>query len=258
MHSISPPGVALAVRGLTRTYGSGDQTVAALRGIDLTLSSGTFTVVMGPSGSGKSTLLNCISGLEHPTSGSVTIAGEDISGWSESQLTVLRRQRLGFVFQGFHLIPYLTAEQNIGLPIRLAGRRPKRDHIHSLLASVDLLDRGGRLPSELSGGQQQRVAIARAMATSPAVLLADEPTGAVDSANARSVLGLLRNTVDTLGQTILMVTHDPVAAAYADSAVFLVDGHVAGRMHGPTADAVAAQIANLDELITGQLVEVST
>jgi len=258
MHPTTPAVDALAVHGLTRTYGSGDRAVAALRGIDLTLSPGTFTAVMGPSGSGKSTLLNSVSGLERPTSGTVMIAGEDITGWSATQLAVLRRQRLGFVFQSFQLVPYLTAEQNVGLPVRLDGRRPKRDHVRALLAAVGLADRGSALPSALSGGQQQRVAIARAMVTSPAVLLADEPTGALDSVSARTVLGLLRDAVDALGQTILMVTHDPIAAACADSVVFLVDGQIAGRMHHPTADAVARQMGHLDELVASRSAEVPT
>jgi putative ABC transport system ATP-binding protein len=240
---------ALEVRGLARTYGEGAGAVTALAGIDLAFAPGTFTAVMGPSGSGKSTLLSCAAGLERPTDGRVLVDGRDITDWSEDDRTRLRRARIGFVFQGFHLMPYLTAEQNVGLPLRLAGRRQDRNRIRDLLARVGLADRGHHLPDALSGGQQQRVAIARALVADPAVVLADEPTGALDSATARDVLSLLRDSVDALGQAVVMVTHDPVAASYADSAVFLVDGRVAGRMDCPTADAVAGQMAHLDDLV---------
>jgi putative ABC transport system ATP-binding protein len=256
MHTTSPHPAALSAHGLTRVYGSSERPVPALQGIDLTLETGKFTAVMGPSGSGKSTLLNCVSGLEQATSGTVKIGGEDISNMSESQRTVFRRQRLGFVFQGFHLIPYLTAEQNVALPLRLAGRRPQKNNVRALLQAVGLPDRGQDMPAALSGGQQQRVAIARAMVASPEVLLADEPTGALDSHNARSILNLLRGSVDDMEQTILMVTHDPVAAASADTVVFLVDGRVAGQMSRPTAEAVAGQLAHLDELVANETAEV--
>ncbi len=242
---------ALSVHDLTRTYGSGDGSVRALDHVDLGFGAGTFTAVMGPSGSGKSTLLNCAAGLEAPTGGRVEIAGQDITDWDENRRTRFRREQIGFVFQDFHLMPYLTAEQNIGLPQRLAGRRPDRTRIRGLLMRVGLGDRASHLPAQLSGGQQQRVAIARALVTKPAVVLADEPTGSLDSHNARGVLGLLRSSVDELRQTVVMVTHDPVAASYADAAVFLVDGRVAGRMEQPTADAVAGQMAHLDELVLG-------
>jgi putative ABC transport system ATP-binding protein len=245
------PEVALEVRGLARTYGEGAGAVRALAGVDLAFPSGSFTAVMGPSGSGKSTFLTCAAGLERPTEGRVLVAGQDLTDWSEADRTRFRRERVGFVFQGFHLMPYLTAEQNVGLPQRLAGHRPDRTRVRALLARVGLAERGGHLPSELSGGQQQRVAIARALVTDPAVILADEPTGALDSATAHEVLGLLRDCVDQLHQTVVMVTHDPVAAAAADRVVFLVDGRVAGSMAQPTADAVAGQLAHLDELVTG-------
>lgn len=248
MHSNLSAPPTVAVQQLGRIYRSGDHAVVALRDVNLMLASGTFTAVMGPSGSGKSTLLNCIAGLESPTSGSVWIDGEDISDWSASQRTVLRRERIGIVFQGFHLIPYLSVEQNVGLPIRLAGRRPDPTHVRDLLKSVGLADRGEHLPTQLSGGQQQRVAIARAMATSPAVMLADEPTGALDSTSARGVLDLLRQSVDSRRQTILMVTHDPVAAARADRVIFLLDGARAGQLDNPSADIVSRQIAHLDEM----------
>jgi putative ABC transport system ATP-binding protein len=204
---------------------------------------------MGPSGSGKSTFLTCAAGLERPTEGRVLVAGQDLTEWSEADRTRFRREQIGFVFQGFHLMPYLTAEQNVGLPQRLAGHRPDRKRVRELLARVGLGDRGSHLPAELSGGQQQRVAIARALVADPAVILADEPTGALDSATAHEVLALLRGCVDQLHQTVVMVTHDPVAAAAADRVVFLVDGRVAGSMAQPTADAVAGQLAHLDELV---------
>jgi putative ABC transport system ATP-binding protein len=241
---------ALAVSGLAHTYGEGPGAVRALDGLDLEFRSGTFTAVMGPSGSGKSTFLTCAAGLERPTDGRVAIDGHDITDWDEDRRTRLRRERLGFVFQGFHLMPYLTAEQNVALPLRLAGHRPDRRKVGALLDRVGLADRRTHLPDTLSGGQQQRVAIARALVTDPAVVLADEPTGALDSTTAGDVLRLLRDSVDELQQTVVMVTHDPVAAAYADSAVFLVDGRVAGRMERPTADAVAGQMAHLDDLLT--------
>jgi len=241
---------ALAVTGLAHTYGTGPGAVRALDGVDLEFHRGTFTAVMGPSGSGKSTFLASAAGLERPTEGRVSIDGHDITDWDEDRRTRLRRERLGFVFQSFHLMPYLTAEQNAGLPLRLAGRRPDRAKVAALLQRVGLGDRGGHLPDTLSGGQQQRVAIARALVTDPAVVLADEPTGALDSTTARDVLQLLRDSVDDLQQTVVMVTHDPVAAAYADTVVFLVDGRVAGRMDRPTADAVAGQMAHLDDLVT--------
>jgi len=250
----TPP--ALEVRDLARTYGEGSAAVHALAGVVLTFPARTFTAVMGPSGSGKSTFLTCAAGLERPTAGRVLVDGEDLTDWGEDDRTRFRRKRIGFVFQGFHLMPYLTAEQNVGLPQRLAGHRPDRARVRDLLARVGLAERRGHLPAELSGGQQQRVAIARALVTGPAVVLADEPTGALDSATAHEVLALLRGCVDDSagtwgGQTVVMVTHDPVAASYADTVVFLVDGRVAGTMARPTADAVAGQMAHLDELVVG-------
>jgi putative ABC transport system ATP-binding protein len=247
MNSIAQP--ALAVTGLARTFGTGAGAVRALSGVDLAFPAGTFTAVMGPSGSGKSTFLTCASGLDRPTEGRVLIDGQDITEWDEDSRTRFRREQIGFVFQGFHLMPYLTAEQNVGLPQRLAGHRPNKNSVRSLLDRVGLGERRAHLPGELSGGQQQRVAIARALVTDPAVVLADEPTGALDTHTAQEVLGLLRSCVDDLGQTVVMVTHDPVAAGYADAVVFLVDGRVAGRMENPTADAVAGQMAHLDELV---------
>ena len=239
---------ALAVEGLTKRHGSGAGAVDALVGVDLVFARGTFTAVMGPSGSGKSTFLACVAGLERPTSGRVLLEDIDVTGWDEASRTRMRRDRIGFVFQDFSLIPYLTAAENVALPARLAGRRSRPEAVRLALARVGLEDRADHLPSALSGGQQQRVAIARALFTQPAVLLADEPTGALDSATARDVLRLLRAAVDDLRQTTVMVTHDPVAASSADTVVFLVDGRVGGRMAAPTADAVAAQLAHLDQL----------
>ncbi len=239
---------ALEVHDLTKTYGTGVGAVRALAGVLLVLDTGTFTAVMGPSGSGKSTLLNCAAGLERPTAGTVAVGGDALTALSESAMTKLRRERVGFVFQGFHLVPYLTAEQNVALPLRLMGRRIRRGSIREALDLVGLSEQAERLPSKLSGGQQQRVAMARAMVTDPALLCADEPTGQLDTRSAREVLGLLRGSVDRAGQTVLMVTHDAVAASYADQVVFLVDGQIVGRMSHPTVEAVATQLANLDEL----------
>ncbi len=240
---------ALEVRDLAKTYGTGVGAVRALAGVSLVLGTGTFTAVMGPSGSGKSTLLNCAAGLERPTEGVVAVGGRTLTEMSEAATTRLRRERVGFVFQGFHLVPYLSAEQNVALPLRLMGRRVRARDISGALDLVGLADHGGRLPSELSGGQQQRVAMARAMVTDPDLLCADEPTGQLDTRSAREVLGLLRGSVDRAGQTVLMVTHDPTAASYADQVVFLVDGRLVGRMWHPTVEAVATQLANLDELV---------
>jgi putative ABC transport system ATP-binding protein len=242
---------ALEVRDLTKTFGTGAGAVCALVGVSLVLDTGTFTAVMGPSGSGKSTLLNCAAGLERPTEGTVAVGGETLSAMNETAMTTLRRERVGFVFQGFHLVPYLTAEQNVALPLRLMGRRIRRSDVFEALDLVGVAELGGRLPSELSGGQQQRVAMARALVTQPALLCADEPTGQLETRSAREVLGLLRGSVDRAGQSVLMVTHDPMAASYADQVIFLVDGRIVGRMTNPTVEAVATQLANLDDLTLG-------
>ena len=228
-----------------RRFGAGDGAVTALHEVTLGFAAGTFTAVMGPSGSGKSTLLQCAAGLDRPSGGTVTVAGTDLSTLSETGLTLLRRDRIGFVFQAFNLLSSLTAEQNVALPLRLAGRRPARKEIRAVLDAVGLGDRGRHRPAELSGGQQQRVAIARALVTRPAVLFADEPTGALDSATGREVLQLLRAMTDR-DQTVIMVTHDPLAASYADRVVFLADGRVAGELHQPTPQAVAARMTHLE------------
>ncbi|MEV4936260.1 ABC transporter ATP-binding protein [Streptomyces zaomyceticus] len=233
---------AVRLRRLTRHH----RDVRALDGVDLDFHAGTFTGVMGPSGSGKSTLLQCAAGLDRPTAGRVEVGGVALEGLSERRLTLLRRDRIGFVFQSFNLLPALTAAQNVALPLRLAGRRPSRTEVREALARVGLSGRERHRPGELSGGQQQRVAIARALITRPAVLFGDEPTGALDSTTSREVLGMLRELVDRDGQTIVMVTHDPVAAARADRVVFLVDGRVAGELPGPTVETVAARMTALE------------
>ncbi|MFD6415876.1 ABC transporter ATP-binding protein [Streptomyces sp. NPDC060194] len=214
---------AVRLTALHRVHGN----VRALDGVDLIVPAGTFTAVTGPSGSGKSTLLSCAAGLDRPTSGSVRIDGTELTGLSERRLTLLRRERIGFVFQSFNLLPSLTAAQNVALPVRLAGRRVSRAEVREALARVGLEGRAGHRPSELSGGQQQRVAIARALIARPAVLFGDEPTGALDRVTSRQVMRMLRDLVDRDGRTIVMVTHDPDAAAYADRVVTLVDGRIA-------------------------------
>ncbi|WP_078944894.1 ABC transporter ATP-binding protein [Streptomyces flavochromogenes] len=240
--STTAPTTAVRLRRLTRHH----RDVRALDGVDLDFRAGTFTAVMGPSGSGKSTLLQCAAGLDRPTSGQVEVGGVALEGLSERRLTLLRRDRIGFVFQSFNLLPALTAAQNVALPLRLAGRRPSRTEVREALARVGLAGRERHRPGELSGGQQQRVAIARALITRPAVLFGDEPTGALDSTTSREVLDMLRELVDRDGQTIVMVTHDPVAAARADRVVFLVDGRVAGELRAPTVTAVAERMTALE------------
>jgi putative ABC transport system ATP-binding protein len=219
--------------GLTRRYGSKGTAVDALSGVDLALHAGEFTAIMGPSGSGKSTLMHLLAGLDRPSSGRVVVDGTDIGQLNDRRLTALRRARIGFVFQSFNLLPTLSAEENVVLPLRLARRRPEREWIDRLLATVGLADRRHHRPAELSGGQQQRVAVARALVTRPAVLFADEPTGNLDSRSSADVLRLLREAADELDQTIVMVTHDAAAAAGADRIVFLADGRVV-REQGPS------------------------
>ncbi|MFB7085174.1 ABC transporter ATP-binding protein [Streptomyces sp. NPDC056296] len=236
---------AVRLDAVSKTYGGADSSVIALREFSMGFAGATFTAVMGPSGSGKSTFLHCAAGLVRPTSGTVTVGGTDLAGLDDTQLTELRRDRIGFIFQSFNLLPALTVRQNITLPLQLGGQRPDKDLIRTVVHRVGLGDRLGHLPSELSGGQQQRVAIARALVTRPAVVFADEPTGALDTRTAASVLGLLRESVDTAGRTLVMVTHDPVAASYADRVVFLADGSFAGELFRPTADAVAARMTRL-------------
>ncbi|MEU4328586.1 ABC transporter ATP-binding protein [Nonomuraea dietziae] len=232
---------------VSRVYGSGDQAVTALDAVTTAFAPGTFTAVMGPSGSGKSTLLHCAAGLDRPGDGRVVIDGTDLGTLTENELTLLRRGRVGFVFQSFNLVSALTAEQNVALPLRLAGRRPDAEEVRAALAEVGLAERARHRPGELSGGQQQRVAIARALVTRPAVIFADEPTGALDTTTSRSVLRLLRSIVDDRGQTVIMVTHDPVAAAYAHRVLFLADGRVVDELTGdPRAGTIAARMASLE------------
>ncbi|MDG9690353.1 ABC transporter ATP-binding protein [Streptomyces mutabilis] len=262
---------AVRLESLTKTYGSGDSAVSALRDTSLSFPRGSFTAIMGPSGSGKSTLLQCAAGLDRPTSGRVFIDGQDTSGLNETRLTELRRASTGFIFQSFNLLPSLTAEQNVALPMRLAGRRPPRGAVRQALAQVGLEKKAGSRPSQLSGGQQQRVAIARALVARPAVLFADEPTGALDLSTGRELLVTLRaltgpgagtpgvpgapggipstpgapGTAHRVSTTIVMVTHDPNVAAYADRVLFLADGGLVGELLQPTAEDVAARMTHL-------------
>jgi putative ABC transport system ATP-binding protein len=237
---------AVALRDVRKVYGTRSATVRALDGVTLDFGRGMFTAVMGPSGSGKSTLLQCADGLDRPSSGEIVLGGTPLTGLSETKLTKLRRDRIGFVFQSFNLLPSLSAELNVALPLRLAGRRLSRKDVRAVLGAVGLADRARHRPAELSGGQQQRVAIARALVTRPAVLFADEPTGALDSATGREVLAMLRRMVDGAGQTIIMVTHDPYVTSYADRVVFLADGRVAGELYDPTPQAVAERMTRLE------------
>jgi putative ABC transport system ATP-binding protein len=241
----APSAAAVSLRDVRKVHGRGEGTVVALDGVSAEFAPGSFTAVMGPSGSGKSTLLNVAAGLDRPTSGTVSLGDIDLTRLSERRLTLLRRERIGFVFQAFNLMPSLTVAQNIALPLRLDGRRPRRSTVREIAARVGLEKRLRNRPSQLSGGQQQRVAIARALITRPEVVFADEPTGALDTQTGRDVLELLRELVDQDGHTVVMVTHDPVAAAYADQVVMLADGHVAGTLDAPTVDEVAEQLAHL-------------
>jgi putative ABC transport system ATP-binding protein len=233
---LAPTGAANAVVAdeVSRRYGEGDSAVDAVRGVSLEVPSGQFTAVMGPSGSGKSTLMHILAGLDRPTSGRVAIGGEDVTEMDDKQLTLLRRRRIGFIFQFFNLLPVLTAEENITLPLSIAGRSCDERWIDSVIERVGLADRRSHRPPELSGGQQQRVAIARALVSEPTVLLADEPTGNLDSRTSAEVLELLRETVAEYGQTTLMVTHDPRAAASADRVLFLADGALVRDLAQPS------------------------
>ena len=230
---------------LTKTYGSGEAIVRALDGVSVGFARGSFTAIMGPSGSGKSTLMHCLAGLDRPTSGRVVLGGSVLSELGDRALTTVRRDNVGFVFQAFNLMPTLTAVQNILLPLELAGRRADPAVLDHVVGSLGLADRLSHLPSQLSGGQQQRVSIARALITRPAVVFADEPTGALDSRSSHNLLDYLRNTSKDLGQTIVMVTHDPNAAAYADRTVLLSDGRIVDDLANPTADTVLAAMTRL-------------
>jgi putative ABC transport system ATP-binding protein len=240
-------GAAVQLTNVSKVYGSGNAAVTALDSVSIALPRGSFSAVMGPSGSGKSTFLHCAAGLDRPTSGTVRLGETDLGVLEEVALTELRRERVGFVFQEYNLLPALTVEQNITLPLRLASRPVDGAWLRTVVADVGLTDRLGHLPSELSGGQQQRVAIARALITRPDVMFADEPTGALDIRTGRQVLELLRSVVDTFGQTVLMVTHDPVAASFADGVVFLADGRIADSLSRPTVEAVAERMTRLGD-----------
>jgi len=231
---------AVAASAVARRYGSGESAVDALRGVTLDVPAGQFVAVMGPSGSGKSTLMHLLAGLDRPTAGAVHVGGEDITAMSDKQLTKLRRRHIGFVFQQFNLLPTLSAEENITLPLAIAREKRPADEIDALIRRVGLSDRRDHRPGQLSGGQQQRVAIARALVTRPTVLFADEPTGNLDSTSGADVLALLREAVEQDRQTTVMVTHDPRAAASADRVVFLADGRIVGDLASPSEDAVLA------------------
>jgi putative ABC transport system ATP-binding protein len=246
----APPAagrVAARATSLTKSYGEGDTIVRALDDVSIELGRAEFTAIMGPSGSGKSTLMHCLAGLDSVTSGSVQIGDTELNGLSDKKMTQLRRDRVGFVFQAFNLVPTLTALENITLPLDIAGTKPDQQWLDSVIDTLGLRDRLNHRPSELSGGQQQRVACARALAARPEIIFADEPTGNLDSRSTTEVLGILRSSVTNLGQTVVIVTHDLRAAAYADRVVFLADGRIVDEMRNPTADSVLDHMKNLEE-----------
>lgn len=236
----SPASTSTAAHteSINKVYGAGDTLVTALDNVSVSFERGKFTAIMGPSGSGKSTLMHCVAGLDTINSGRIFIGEIDLSGLNDKQLTRMRRDTIGFVFQAFNLVPTLTALENITLPMDLAGRTPDKEWLDTIIATVGLGDRLSHRPSELSGGQQQRVAVARALASQPAIIFADEPTGNLDSRSGSEILEFMRTAVDKFAQTIVMVTHDPLAASYADRVVFLVDGKVVDDLQSPTADSV--------------------
>jgi putative ABC transport system ATP-binding protein len=232
------PEIVVAGHQVARRFGEGETAVDALRGVDVEFARGSFTAIMGPSGSGKSTLMHILAGLDRPTSGWVELAGRRLDQLSDHDLTVLRREQVGFIFQTYNLLPVLTAEENITLPIRIGGGQPDHDWLAQLIEVTGMTERAKHRPSELSGGEQQRVAVARALIARPAVIFADEPTGNLDSTAGREVLGLLRRAVDEYGQTIVMVSHDPSAAAVADAVLFLADGRIVDHHDRPTVDVI--------------------
>ncbi|UWZ39813.1 ABC transporter ATP-binding protein [Dactylosporangium roseum] len=242
-------GQAVAARAVDvwKVYGSGEAQVIALHGVNVELERGHFTAIMGPSGSGKSTLMHTLAGLDSVTRGEVFVGDTKLTGMSDGDLTNLRRTKVGFIFQQFNLLPTLTAEENILLPLSIAGRKPDKAWYDTVIATVGLKDRLGHRPSQLSGGQQQRVACARALVSRPEVIFADEPTGNLDSRSGAEVLSFLRNSVRDFGQTIVMVTHDPNAASYADRVIFLADGQIVDELWEPTADAVLDKLKGLDK-----------
>jgi putative ABC transport system ATP-binding protein len=239
---VAPPAAVVSARDLVRRYGSGDTAVDALRGVSVDIAEGRLTAVMGPSGSGKSTLMHILAGLDTPTSGNVTVAGVEIAELDDTALTKLRRDHIGFIFQFFNLLPMLTAAENIVLPLKLAGIKPDQAWLDQVVESVGLAERLKHRPSELSGGQQQRVAVARALVSRPTVMFADEPTGNLDSRTSGEILGLLRDAVDTLGQTTVMVTHDAHAAAIADRVLFLADGDIVRDLGPSSAHEILATL----------------
>ena len=232
---------------MVKVYGSGDTEVCALDHVSVGFAKGRFTAIMGPSGSGKSTLMHCMAGLDEVTSGEVRVGGTPLHTLNDKQLTILRREHVGFVFQAFNLVPTLTARENMTLPLDLAGTKPDEEWIDKVVTSVGLGDRLDHRPNELSGGQQQRVAVSRALASRPQIIFADEPTGNLDSRTGAEILGFMRQAVDELNQTIVMVTHDAIAASYADRAVFLVDGQINNEMDNPTADTVLDHLKALGD-----------
>ena len=242
-----PPGpnAAASVVGASKVYGSGDSAVYALNQVSVEFRKGEFTAIMGPSGSGKSTLMHCIAGLDELTEGTAVIDNVELSTLNDKSLTQLRREKIGFIFQSFNLVPTLSADENIRLPLMLGNQKGDEQWIQKVISTVHLNDRLSHRPSELSGGQQQRVAVARALASRPRIILADEPTGNLDSTTGTEILTFMRKAVDELGQTIVMVTHDPVAASYADRIVFLADGKIAGEMLEPTAEKVLDRMKSL-------------
>ena len=246
------PAVAARVIDLTKVYGTGDAEVRALDGVTVDLMKGEFTAIMGPSGSGKSTLMHCLAALDTPTSGDAVVDGTGLAGLKDKALTTLRREKVGFVFQAFNLIPTLTARENILLPLDLAGRKVDQAWFDAVIDAVGLRDRLSHRPSEMSGGQQQRVACARALVSQPSIVFADEPTGNLDSTSSAEVLGFLRRSVDEFGQTIVMVTHDPVAASYTDRILFLADGKIVDELRDPDRDAILAKMAGLQDLATAK------
>jgi putative ABC transport system ATP-binding protein len=251
LQAVQPESLAVdavvTARDVVRRYGEGDTAVAALRGVSLDIARGRLTAVMGPSGSGKSTLMHILAGLDRPTSGEVSVAGVEIADLDDAALTKLRRDHIGFIFQFFNLLPMLTAAENIVLPLKLAGRKPDRQWLAELVETVGLTDRMSHRPSELSGGQQQRVAVARALVSRPSVMFADEPTGNLDSTTSGEILALMRESVDALGQTTVMVTHDAHAAAIADRVLFLADGDIVRDLGPSSAHEILATLEELGE-----------
>ena len=238
--------IAASARQVTKAYGVGETRVTALDAVDVDIQRGRFTAIMGPSGSGKSTLMHCLAGLDTVSEGRIWIGDTEITGLKDKQLTKLRRDKIGFIFQAFNLLPTLNALENITLPMDIAGRKPDAAWLDQVVETVGLADRLKHRPTQLSGGQQQRVAVARALAARPEIIFGDEPTGNLDSRSGSEVLTFLRRSVDELGQTIVMVTHDPVAAGYADRVLFLADGVIVDEMHAPTADSVLERMRRFD------------